>query len=205
MYDDSAGAMYEQEEYARKEALRRKKLLIRRIVVVSTILVVSLYTIFFLVDQSRFKKGQKTLITFKEVTKTYNDGTVTSRYGLGWVFREYNRESLLDTEMVPFWKRIRQDYDAATTVDSNLPQVVTGYEVPDNPDELEKVDGVIFLYDGGHLLDTYKCILSDTDCEIATSYLYSDEVSGMYDVKMSIVDKRYAFIREYQDLSLIHI
>ena len=199
MYDDSAGAMYEQEEYARKEALRRKKLLIRRIVVVSTILVVSLYTIFFLVDQSRFKKGQKPLITFKEVTKTYNDGTVTSRYGLGWVFREYNRESLLDTEMVPFWKRIRQDYDAATTVDSNLPQVVTGYEVPDNPDELEKVDGVIFLYDGGHLLDTYKCILSDTDCEIATSYLYSDEVSGMYDVKMSIVDKRYAFIREYQD------
>lgn len=199
MYDDSAGAMYEQEEYARKEALRRKKLLIRRIVVVSTILVVSLYTIFFLVDQSRFKKGQKPLITFKEVTKTYNDGTVTSRYGLGWVFREYNRESLLDTEMVPFWKRIRQDYDAATTVDSNLPQVVTGYEVPDNPDELEKVDGVIFLYDGGHLLDTYKCILSDTDCEIATSYLYSDEVSGMYDVKMNIVDKRYAFIREYQD------
>mgnify|MGYP004639643335 FL=1 len=199
MYDDSAGAMYEQEEYAHKEALRRKKLLIRRIVVVSTILVVSLYTIFFLVDQSRFKKGQKPLITFKEVTKTYNDGTVTSRYGLGWVFREYNRESLLDTEMVPFWKRIRQDYDAATTVDSNLPQVVTGYEVPDNPDELEKVDGVIFLYDGGHLLDTYKCILSDTDCEIATSYLYSDEVSGMYDVKMSIVDKRYAFIREYQD------
>ena len=199
MYDDSAGAMYEQEEYARKEALRRKKLLIRRIVVVSTILVVSLYTIFFLVDQSRFKKGQKPLITFKEVTKAYNDGTVTSRYGLGWVFREYNRESLLDTEMVPFWKRIRQDYDAATTVDSNLPQVVTGYEVPDNPDELEKVDGVIFLYDGGHLLDTYKCILSDTDCEIATSYLYSDEVSGMYDVKMSIVDKRYAFIREYQD------
>lgn len=198
MYDDSAGAMYEQEEYARKEALRRKKLLIRRIVVVSTILVVSLYTIFFLVDQSRFKKGQKPLITFKEVTKTYNDGTVTSRYGLGWVFREYNRESLLDTEMVPFWKRIRQDYDAATTVDSNLPQVVTGYEVPDNPDELEKVDGVIFLYDGGHLLDTYKCILSDTDCEIATSYLYSDEVSGMYDVKMNIVDKRYAFIREYQ-------
>ena len=199
MYDDSAGAMYEQEEYVRKEALRRKKLLIRRIVVVSTILVVSLYTIFFLVDQSRFKKGQKPLITFKEVTKTYNDGTVTSRYGLGWVFREYNRESLLDTEMVPFWKRIRQDYDAATTVDSNLPQVVTGYEVPDNPDELEKVDGVIFLYDGGHLLDTYKCILSDTDCEIATSYLYSDEVSGMYDVKMSIVDKRYAFIREYQN------
>ena len=199
MYDDSAGAMYEQEEYARKEALRRKKLLIRRIGVVSTILVVSLYTIFFLVDQSRFKKGQKPLITFKEVTKTYNDGTVTSRYGLGWVFREYNRESLLDTEMVPFWKRIRQDYDAATTVDSNLPQVVTGYEVPDNPDELEKVDGVIFLYDGGHLLDTYKCILSDTYCEIATSYLYSDEVSGMYDVKMSIVDKRYAFIREYQD------
>ena len=27
MYDDSAGAMYEQEEYARKEALRKKKIL----------------------------------------------------------------------------------------------------------------------------------------------------------------------------------
>lgn len=199
MYDDSAGAMYEQEEYARKEALRKKKILIRRIIVVSVISIVSLYTIFFLIDQSRFKKGQKPLITFKEVTKTYNDGTVTSRYGLGWVFREYNRESLLDTEMVPFFKKIRQDYDAATTVDVNLPQVVTDYEIPDNPDELEKVDGVLFLYDGGRLLDTYKCILSDSDCEIATSYLYSDEVSGMYDVKMSIVDKRYSFIKEYQD------
>ena len=199
MYDDSAGAMYEQEEYARKEALRKKKILIRRIIVVSVISIVSLYTILFLIDQSRFKKGQKPLITFKEVTKTYNDGTVTSRYGLGWVFREYNRESLLDTEMVPFFKKIRQDYDAATTVDVNLPQVVTDYEIPDNTDELEKVDGVLFLYDGGRLLDTYKCILSDSDCEIATSYLYSDEVSGMYDVKMSIVDKRYSFIKEYQD------
>lgn len=199
MYDDSAGAMYEQEEYARKEALRKKKILIRRIIVVSVISLASLYTIFFLIDQGRFKKGQKPLITFKEVTKTYNDGTVTSRYGLGWVFREYNRESLLDTEMVPFFKKIRQDYDAATTIDSNLPKVVTGYEIPDNPDELEKVDGVLFLYDGGRLLDTYKCILSDSDCEIAPSYLYSDEVSGMYDVKMSIVDKRYAFIKEYQD------
>lgn len=119
MYDDSAGAMYEQEEYARKEALRKKKILIRRIIVVSTISILSLYTILFLIDQGRFKKGQKPLITFKEVTKTYNDGTVTSRYGLGWVFREYNRESLLDTEMVPFFKKIRQDYDAATPVDTN--------------------------------------------------------------------------------------
>ena len=88
MYNDSAGAMYEEEEYAKKEALRKKKLLIRRIVVVSTIAIVSLYTILFLIDQGRFKKGQKPLITFKEVTKTYNDGTVVSRYGLGWVFRE---------------------------------------------------------------------------------------------------------------------
>ena len=134
MYNDSAGAMYEEEEYAKKEALRKKKLLIRRIVVVSTIAIVSLYTILFLIDQGRFKKGQKPLITFKEVTKTYNDGTVVSRYGLGWVFREYNRETLLDTEMVPFWKKIRQDYDAATTVDTNLPKVISGYDIPDNPD-----------------------------------------------------------------------
>ena len=42
MYDDSAGAMYEQEEYARKEALRKKKILIRRIIVVSTISILSL-------------------------------------------------------------------------------------------------------------------------------------------------------------------
>ena len=68
MYDDSAGAMYEQEEYARKEALRKKKILIRRIIVVSTISILSLYTILFLIDQGRFKKGQKPLITFKEVT-----------------------------------------------------------------------------------------------------------------------------------------
>lgn len=202
MYNDSAGAMYEEEEYAKKEALRKRKLLIRRIVVVTSIAIVSLYTILFLIDQSRFKKGQKPLITFKEVTKTYNDGTVISRYGLGWVFREYNRETLLDTEMVPFWKKIRQDYDAATTVDTNLPKVISGYDIPDNPDEVEKVEGVLFLYDSGKLLDTYKCILSDTDCEIATSYLYSDEVAGMYDIKMDIVDKRYAFIKEYQNKGL---
>ena len=202
MYNDSAGAMYEEEEYAKKEALRKRKLLIRRIGVVTSIAIVSLYTILFLIDQSRFKKGQKPLITFKEVTKTYNDGTVISRYGLGWVFREYNRETLLDTEMVPFWRKIRQDYDAATTVDTNLPKVITAYEIPDNPEELDKVDGVLFLYDSGKLLDTYKCILSDTDCEIATSYLYSDEVAGMYDIKMDIVDKRYAFIREYQNKGL---
>lgn len=211
MYDDSAGAMYEQEEQLRKEQLRKKRLLIRRITVVSVLSIIAIYTIFFLIDQSRFKKGLKPIITFKETTKTYNDGTVTSRYGLGWVFREYNRESLIDTEMVPIWRKIRQDYDAATTVETNLPKVNKDYTIPDNPDELEKVDGVLFLYDSGKLLDTYKCILSENDCQIAPSYLYADETAGFYDVKMDIVDKRYAFIKEYQDkgtedeLSIIYL
>jgi len=97
--------------------------------------------------------------------------------------------------MVAFWKKIRQDYDAPVVVSEDLPDVITDYEVPENLDNEEKVDGVLFFYSDSELLGTYKCILSD-DCEIATSYVFSEEDS---DVKMSIADKRYAFIKEYQN------
>jgi len=195
MYDDSAGAMYEQEEYEQKKLRRKKMLLIRRIIVVSILSIIALYTILYLIDSARFKRGLNPLIMFKEVTKNYNDGTVTSKYSIGWVFREYNRESLVDTEMVPIWNKIRQDYDASAVVSDDLPSVITDYEVPDNPDELDNVDGVLFLYKDGTLLGTYKCLYT---CEIASSYLYNDEVST-YDIKMDIVDKRYAFIKEIEN------
>lgn len=196
MYDDSAGAMYEQEEYELKKLRRKKMLLIRRIVVVTVLSLVAIYTILNLIDQARFKKGLNPLITLKVVTKNYNDGTVTTKYSIGWVFREYNRVSLKDTEMVALWKGIRQDYDASVIVSEALPTVITDYEVPENLDRSEKVEGVLFFYSDSELLGTYKCVLSDSDCEISTSYVFNEEDSS---VKMSIADKRYAFIKEYQN------
>ena len=56
----------------------------------------------------------------------------------------------------------------------------------------------MFFYNGEELLDTYKCLWSDYDCEIASSVIYADDENQYDQVKMGIIDNRYVFIREYR-------
>ena len=96
MYNDSAGAMYEQQERNKNNLFHRRKVFRKRLCVVIFLFILLIYFIILLVDTNRYKNGLKPLITIKEEVKEYDDGTVTTYYSLGWVFREYNRETIKD-------------------------------------------------------------------------------------------------------------
>ncbi len=198
MYNDSAGAMYEQQERNKNNLFHRRKVFRKRLCVVIFLFILLIYFIILLVDTNRYKNGLKPLITIKEEVKEYDDGTVTTYYSLGWVFREYNRETIKDSEMVPFWEKIRMDDVLNRYNDANLPEIETGYIIPDNDTKRENVNGVLFFYNGEELLDTYKCILSEYDCEIAYSTIFSFDEDQYDPIKMGVIDNRYVFIREYK-------
>ena len=198
MYNDSAGVMYEQQERNKNNLFHRRKVFRKRLCVVIFLFILLIYFIILLVDTNRYKNGLKPLITIKEEVKEYDDGTVTTYYSLGWVFREYNRETIKDSEMVPFWEKIRMDDVLNRYNDANLPEIETGYIIPDNDTKRENVNGVLFFYNGEELLDTYKCILSEYDCEIAYSTIFSSDKDQMDPIKMGVIDNRYVFIREYK-------
>ena len=198
MYNDSAGVMYEQQERNKNNLFHRRKVFRKRLCVVIFLFILLIYFIILLVDTNRYKNGLKPLITIKEEVKEYDDGTVTTYYSLGWVFREYNRETIKDSEMVPFWEKIRMDDVLNRYNDANLPEIETGYIIPDNDTKRENVNGVLFFYNGEELLDTYKCILSEYDCEISYSTIFSSDKDQMDPIKMGVIDNRYVFIREYK-------
>ena len=88
MYNDSAGAMYEQQEKKRTDMFHRRKVLRKRICAIIFLLILLSYFVILLIDTGRYKDGLKPLITIKEEVKEYDDGTVRTYYSLGWVFRE---------------------------------------------------------------------------------------------------------------------
>ena len=109
MYNESSGEMYEAMETEQAKNARKRKLLIRRITTVSILALVLAYFIILLIDINRYKNGDDPLILLGTSTKEYDDGYVTTKMSIGWVFREYNRETIKDNEMVPIWKGIRMD------------------------------------------------------------------------------------------------
>jgi len=201
MFSETSGSMYEEIERARKKKLRQRKLFARRITAIVILVIVITYLGLLLNDIRRFHNGDKPLITLKHETKEYDDGKVETYKSIGWLFRYYTRETIKDDEIAPFWAKIKMDNVLnRATIDPNLPQLEE-YKVPKNPNKYNMVDGVLFLYDNTeekNLLGTYKCILSEEDCEKATSQiLNNDEWTNNY-VEMDYIENRYAFILEYK-------
>ena len=109
MYNESSGEMYDAYETKKANDARKRRLLIRRIVTVSILVLILIYFIILLIDINRYKNGDDPLILLGVNTKEYDDGYVTTKMSIGWVFREYNRETIKDNEMVPIWSGIRMD------------------------------------------------------------------------------------------------
>ena len=196
----TSGSMYEQIEAQRNQKIRKRKIMRKRIIVITIITIILLYLGLFLIDTGRFSKGEKPLITTNYLKKEYDDGKVETYYSLGWIFRYYTRETINKSEIAPFWKPIEADDQLYIKPDDDLPEVETGYRVPDNISKKRKVEGVLFFfYKEENLLGTYKCILSNTDCDITYSeVLDEDKVKDNY-IPMDIIEDRYAFITEYKN------
>ena len=195
----SSGSMYEEIEQARLKKQRHKIILIRRIIAIVLLSLLVQYLLILFVDTRRFKNGKYPLITTKTVTKEYDDGKVTSYYSIGWIFRFYDRETIKDSELVPFYKGIRLDNVLKRVNDPNLPEPEKDYEIPKNTMKQEKIDNVLFFYNGDDLLGTYACLLSNYDCEISISDTLEDDINTYKKIKMNIIDNRYVFITEYKN------
>jgi hypothetical protein len=199
MYTNAAGSMYEELENKRLKKEHKFRIILRRIIAIIILGLILTYLGIFLNDIKRYHNGQTPLIILNTYTKEYDDGTVTTYYSLGWVFRYYQRETITDSEIVPSWSSIRMDNILKRNNNPDLPEIETDYTVPSNPMKYEKVSGVLFFYDNdGNLLDTYKCLLSESDCEISISGVLSDDSDKYASIKMGIIDNRYVFITEYK-------
>jgi hypothetical protein len=199
MYTSAAGSMYEELENKRHKQQHKFKIVLRRVLVILILLIVLTYLGLLLNDIKRYHNGQTPLIILNTYTKEYDDGTVVTYYSIGWLFRYYQRETITDSEIKPVWAPIRLDNVLKRNNNPNLPEIETDYTVPNNSLKYDKVEGVLFFYDNdGNLLDTYKCLLSESDCEVSISDVLTDDEDKYAEVKMGIIDNRYVFITEYK-------
>ena len=197
---NSSGSMYEEIEQNRLMKLRKRKILKRRITVIFILAIFLAYLGILLNDIRRFRNGDNPLITLSSETKEYDDGRVESYYSLGWVFRNYARETINTQELVPFWSPIAMD-DVLNRIvyDETLPKIES-YSIPENKDKRSKINGVLFFYDNDkNLLGTYKCIFSDSECEVSVSAtLPEDKNTRQTNTQMDYIDNRYVFISEFK-------
>ena len=199
MFNETAGSMYEEIENARKKKLRKKHVMKRRITAIVILVFIVLYLGILLNDIRRFHNGEHPLITIGHNVKEYDDGNVETYVSIGWVFRYYMRETINTNEIAPVWSPIKMDNELnRIIVDQNLPEMEKDYKIPDNIAKKDKVDGVLYFYDKDeNLLGTYKCILSERDCDKSVSAIQDEDgYRRIYGVPMAIIENRYAFITE---------
>lgn len=173
------------------KAIKRK----RKIIEISILSIVVLYILLFIVDYVRYKNSIPPLITINKKTVEFSDGEVKEYYGLGWVYREYRRKAIGKIELKSFLSKMQRPQAVGSF---KTPK--KDYEVPDNPDRLDELKGIIYYYDTGDKLKTYKCLNTANDCFKATSgsddYNIStlENDSALKTPKFTLYNKRYAFI-----------
>lgn len=167
--------------------------------IVSAIII--LWIILFIVDYSRFSNGKKPIFILSHSIK-YDDGVVVEGYGLGYVYRKYDREAIIDTEFGPFWLDRRNPLSA-----SALPTAASDYEVPENPNKTINYRGIVYFYtNGGGLLGTYKCLNSTVGCTKAVSGHDEFDIShadplnlDAEETVMSVINSKFGFVDDSEE------
>ncbi len=160
------------------------------------------------VNYIRYTKNKPLLLAIhnKSAENEYPDGYVEEWISLGYVYRIYNRVAISGEEFVPFWVTTKRP-----KAENDLPQVETGYKIPDNPRKYDKYMGILYFYstENTDLLGTYKCINSNQDCAIATNgwdrfdIIGNDPLTKREPYKFASLYNKYAFIDDSskQDIS----
>ncbi len=169
----------------------------KRIIEICLLVLFIGYLVLFLIDYNRSKNSEKPLIVINVREKEYDDGTVKEYISLGWIYREYRRETITDNEIAPFWSKIKYDNELIRENEDNLPELEE-YEIPSNPDKLAKFRSILYFYDEEELLGTYKCLNSEEDCSIAQNVGLEYDANPYENNSMSIIDKRYVFIDDHR-------
>ncbi len=167
----------------------------RRIIEICILVLLLGYLVLFLVDYNRSKNSLKPLLVISTREKEYDDGYVKEYVSIGWIYREYRRETITDNELAPIWSKIKLDDALIRDNEDDLPELEE-HNIPNNPNRDAKVEDVLFFYDGEELLGTYKCLNSETDCDIAKNAILPYDEDEFSNYPMSIIDKRYVFIED---------
>ena len=177
--------------YSLEKKRRRKK------IIEITLIVLSLsWMIIFLIDYFRYEDSNPPIITIKKETIKYSDGIVKEYVALGYIYREYERRSIGDTELVPFW----QNRQEPQPID-DFPVTYKDYNVPVNNYHLVKYKSLLYFYNNMDLVGTYKCLNTDKDCTIATSGVDQYNIAALDVInnpdkqpEFYVIDKKYAVI-----------
>ncbi len=129
------------------------------------LIIIMIWLLLFIFNYVRFTQSKSLILAIHVIDDSYEDGYVSEYIGLGYIYRQYQRNAIAREEFVPFWvgRENPESKDA-------LPKALKGYEVPENPAAHNKFRGLLYFFDfRKDVLGTYKCLNSNVDCEIATN------------------------------------
>ena len=120
---------------------------------------------------------------------------------LGLFLNDIRRFHKGEKPLITISQKVKEYDDGKVETYTSLGWVETNYTIPDNISKKEKEKGVLFFYDKDeNLLGTYKCVLSENDCEVATSAVLDEDNNVRdYNTKMDIINNRYVFIKEVKN------
>ncbi len=184
---------------------QKKKMGTKKIIELGVLICIALWLALFAVNYVRYTES-KSLILALHLTHKYDDGVTEEYVGLGYVYRQYKRNSVSREEMVPFWVPIENPKALP-----DLPVIDPDYEVPENIRRQDKFRGLLYYFNvQGELLGTYKCLNSNGYCNKAFSghdsfnLLEKDPVTfGNKPRTLGMIYDKYAFVDDSapQDIS----
>lgn len=151
-----------------------KKMSTKKKIELICLIAIALWLVLFAINYVRFTES-KALLLSMHLTHEYDDGVTEEYVSLGYVYRQYKRNSVNREEMVPFWVLMENP-----KAEPDLPVVETDYVVPENYRKQDRFRGLLYYFDvKGELLGTYKCLNSNGNCNKAFdgSDIYQLEVN----------------------------
>ena len=139
-----------------------KKMSTKKKVELICLIAIALWLALFAINYVRYTES-KSLLFAMHLTHKYDDGVTEEYVGLGYVYRQYKRNSVNREEMVPFWVLMENP-----KAEPDLPVVETDYVVPENYRKQDRFRGLLYYFNTqGELLGTYKCLNSNGNCNKA--------------------------------------
>ena len=143
---------------------QKKKMNPKKMIEIGILIFIAIWLVVFGINYVRYTES-KPLILALHLTHKEDDGVTEEYVALGYVYRQYKRNSITREEFVPFWVPMERPESLP-----DLPVVETGYEVPENHRMLDKFRGLLYYYDENlDFVGTYKCINSNGYCNKAFS------------------------------------
>ena len=141
-----------------------KKMSTKKKIELAVLIFIAAWLALFAVNYVRYNDSKPLILAF-HLTHKYDDGITEEYVSLGYVYRRYQRTSVMREELVPFWVLIENPKALP-----DLPVVETDYDVPENFRKQDRFRGLLYYFNvQGELLGTYKCVNSDGYCNKAFS------------------------------------